>query len=596
MSTRQSADHRTRWGHFKPSQWGQMRPSFPFGPRRFYERTVPEAPEGIGAILKTAAGDLDGDGRDDLVLAQDNKIDVLRAGPTGVPGTATPHELAYEQRGVAVGDVDGDHRPDIATADSSGAVVVLRNRGLRPQSRPTLVGPPVLIGADRSLLVDVRCSAGVGHCYGDVSVRTAHRSAANGFDIRPGARARVPVLIGGLRAGSRVTLVVRGLGSARQRVRTLVRGSGAADRRRSCRPAGRRRRDAERRRDGHLRRAGKRGRLPEGNGANDRRSTRLSRRAVRAARSLVRRHGPRLRRRPGRLRHRRHRAQPAHRSYALRGTQPTSLRLLERGGRDLRRSRGRPDRRRTPRTGGLGHLRNNIRARTVPERKTQRPEPRLPRHPRDSAPRTNPRALSARITHRPLIQMDSRRPPSRIAVASRATDEPALADPNICTATGELLNCGDGDGREYDEGQGGVANGLGGRGGDAALRRREPGRELGGHCAHVVRRDGPSGVDALGERLGVQQREAWTAATDAAPLNVVRLAGAHDAHAFGSAARSFGAGRRDSGRGRPRSSPLALRKPSRNPFLVPFRCRFPLRLPIWLPIRGPQGGSNRQSR
>lgn len=38
----------------------------------------------------------------------------------------------------------------------------------------------------------------------------------------------------------------------------------------------------------------------------------------------------------------------------------------------------------------------------------------------------------------------------------------------------------------------------------------------------------------------------WNAETDAAPLNVVRLAGAHDVHAFGSAAKSFVAGRRDS--------------------------------------------------
>ena len=107
----------------------------------------------------------------------------------------------------------------------------------RSRPRP-LVGPPALIGADRSMLVEMRCSPGVGHCYGDVSVRAAHRSAANGFDIRPGARARVPVLIGGLRVGSRVTVILRGLGCARQRVQTLVRGSDAADRRRSCRPPG----------------------------------------------------------------------------------------------------------------------------------------------------------------------------------------------------------------------------------------------------------------------------------------------------------------------------------------------------------------------
>ena len=48
-------------------------------------------------------------------------------------------------------------------------------------------------------------------------------------------------------------------------------------------------------------------------------------------------------------------------------------------------------------------------------------------------------------------------------------------------------------------------------------------------------------------RLDESSDSRWTAETDAAPLNVVRLAGAHDVHAFGSAARSFGAGLRDSG-------------------------------------------------
>ena len=47
-------------------------------------------------------------------------------------------------------------------------------------------------------------------------------------------------------------------------------------------------------------------------------------------------------------------------------------------------------------------------------------------------------------------------------------------------------------------------------------------------------------------RANTAFRLRWSAETDAAPLNVVRLAGAHDVHAFGSAAKSFVAGRRDS--------------------------------------------------
>lgn len=82
-----------------------------------------------------AIGDLDGDGKADIAAADigTNKISVLRN--TGSSGTisfaakvdSTAGDNPY---GVAIGDIDGDGKPDIAVANSgSNTISVLRNTG-----------------------------------------------------------------------------------------------------------------------------------------------------------------------------------------------------------------------------------------------------------------------------------------------------------------------------------------------------------------------------------------------------------------------------------------------------------------------------------
>lgn len=79
-----------------------------------------------------AVGDLDGDGRPDMVVSQADTIHVL-LNRTSAQGAFEAVPLRFEggrrPEAVVIADFDGDGYPDIATAAGVDGVVVLRNRG-----------------------------------------------------------------------------------------------------------------------------------------------------------------------------------------------------------------------------------------------------------------------------------------------------------------------------------------------------------------------------------------------------------------------------------------------------------------------------------
>jgi trimeric autotransporter adhesin len=88
-----------------------------------------------GRPLKAAIGDIDGDGKPELVVTDyySNNVSVLRN--TSVVGSVTVASFAPKVDfatgngpiGVAIGDIDGDAKPDLAVANASGSVSVFRN-------------------------------------------------------------------------------------------------------------------------------------------------------------------------------------------------------------------------------------------------------------------------------------------------------------------------------------------------------------------------------------------------------------------------------------------------------------------------------------
>ena len=85
--------------------------------------------------LSVAIGDLDGDGKPDLAVANysSNNVSVLRnTGSAGSPSFAAKvdYPTGTNPYSVAIGDLDGDGKPDLAVTNNSSATVsVLRNTG-----------------------------------------------------------------------------------------------------------------------------------------------------------------------------------------------------------------------------------------------------------------------------------------------------------------------------------------------------------------------------------------------------------------------------------------------------------------------------------
>jgi len=82
--------------------------------------------------ISVAIGDLDGDGKPDLAVANDgtSSVSVLRNTSTsGSISFASNVDFATgsQPSGVAIGDLDGDGKPDLAVANYSNSVSVLRN-------------------------------------------------------------------------------------------------------------------------------------------------------------------------------------------------------------------------------------------------------------------------------------------------------------------------------------------------------------------------------------------------------------------------------------------------------------------------------------
>jgi hypothetical protein len=88
-----------------------------------------------GAV-DVAVGDLNGDGRPDLVVASldpdyTGAVSVLLQNPApaqaGTFATATVYPGMGQPLSVAIGDLNGDTRPDIAVADGTSATILLQS-------------------------------------------------------------------------------------------------------------------------------------------------------------------------------------------------------------------------------------------------------------------------------------------------------------------------------------------------------------------------------------------------------------------------------------------------------------------------------------
>jgi hypothetical protein len=199
---------------------------------------------GIDNVIASAAGDLDRDGRLELVLNDDQgAVWVLRGARAGRLGRATVYYVTnpdgVHEVGTAVLDADRDGDADVVVARDDGSIVVLRNRGRRARHAVArLDGRPVHIAAEHAALIYVRCTHGVGACDTSVTMTSMGRRHSADLYLDPGERDYVTLPVREAAAGAPVRVTVRAVAGPPVRRTLRLRASTVAQRRAYCRPAG----------------------------------------------------------------------------------------------------------------------------------------------------------------------------------------------------------------------------------------------------------------------------------------------------------------------------------------------------------------------
>lgn len=163
------------------------------------------------------AGDLDGDGREDLFLSQNffavapdiSRLDSGRGlwlrgdgegGFAAVPGQESGLLIHGEQRGAALSDYDGDGRLDLAVGQNGAETRLFRNRVAKPGLRVRLAGPPgnpsgigawlrMVAGGVSGPVRELHAGAGYWSQDGAVQVMSTTQSASQLWVRWPNGRA-----------------------------------------------------------------------------------------------------------------------------------------------------------------------------------------------------------------------------------------------------------------------------------------------------------------------------------------------------------------------------------------------------------------------